>query len=444
MHDQRALVLGLGASGQAAAALLRREGADVTVIDGADTAGLQERRRRLEAEGVHVRLGCGDVPAGRFDVAVVSPGIPADGAWVRALEGGGVPVVAELELAARRCACPMLAVTGTNGKSTCVKLCGEALGLAGRRAVCAGNYGLPLSAAVAADTPPDWMVVEVSSFQLERVETFHPRVGVLLNVQPDHLDRHGSLAAYRALKARLFERMEAGDTRVVPESAGAPEGANGAGPECRTFGTGPAVRYRYVDGAVRGADAPVSLRGTVFDNPVWGLTAAAATAALTACGVQPDLVARACRDFTPLPHRMQRIAAVGGVSFIDDSKATNLAALRAALRMCPAGRTRLIAGGRLKEEGLEDLKEVLAKTVRTVYGIGESAARMQWAWESAVPFRVCGSLPAAVAAVWREAEPGETILLSPGCASFDQFRNYEERGEVFAACVKELKTGGAA
>jgi UDP-N-acetylmuramoylalanine--D-glutamate ligase len=443
MQYRTALVLGLGVSGESAAMLLLHEGARVTVVDRAiDGDELKQRAREIEKAGGSVALGIDELPKEEFEVAVVSPGIPADSDWVKAIEADGVPVISELELGASRCSSPILAVTGSNGKSTMAKLCGETFAVAGKRAVVAGNYGLPLCEAVISGTDYDAVVVEVSSFQLERVRTFHPRVGVLLNVQPDHLDRHGNLEAYHRVKSRLFSGMEDDDVGIVLESCLASTARlSGGGNRWITFGLSAEADYRFANESVTfkedGGRGEVSLAGTCFANEVMGLTAAAATAAVREFGVRAGDVERTAADFVPLPHRMTEIRAVGGVRFVNDSKATNLAALDAALKIAGPG-IRLIAGGLLKEKNLESVKELLAKKVRKVYLIGKAAEMMAEAWTDVVDCCMCSELENAVRTAWSDVAPGETVLLSPGCASFDQFKNFEDRGTQFERIVTLL------
>ncbi|MCE9615031.1 MAG: UDP-N-acetylmuramoyl-L-alanine--D-glutamate ligase [Lentisphaerae bacterium] len=437
-----ALVLGLGGSGEAAARLLRHEGTDVVVVDRGDTPALAARAAALRADGLAVALKVQTAPAGTFDIAIVSPGIARNSDWLRAVVPPAVPVISELELAATRCHCPLLAITGTNGKSTLTKLCTEALVLAGKRAVCGGNYGTPLAALAPQTRELDWVVVEVSSFQMEAVDSFHPRVAVLLNLQPNHLDRHGDLDTYAQLKWHVFRRQGRGDTAVVLDTL-APAGRAHipAAVDTRTFGLTDAAGFRYIDRCVRAAAEPVinvPLRGTCFGNPILGQAAAAAVAALGACGVSAAVVAEALRRYQPLPHRMNELGVVRGVTYINDSKATTLAAMGAALGMTNGG-VHLIAGGLLKEHDLGGVQEMLVKHVRAVYLIGKAATRMQAAWSDRVECRLCGDLEHAFAEARREARPGDTILLSPGCASFDQFKSFEERGERFADFVRRIR-----
>jgi len=310
----------------------------------------------------------------------------------------------------------------------------------GKRAAPAGNYGPPAAQVVRERPDLEWLVLEVSSFQLETTRDFRPDIGVVLNVFPNHLDRHGSRAAYLALKARLFARARFGDTCLV--NAGLlqelkPLVGTGRG-VWRTFDCAPPADYVYRAGAVE-HDGRVRARfdGTYFGNDVLGLTAAAVVAALDAAGLPPAAAETVARRFEPLPHRMQVVAVRDGVTFINDSKATNLTAMAAALRMTGGG-VRLIAGGLAKESDFEFVRPVLAEKARGVYLIGQAAVAMAAAWADTVACQVCGTLEAAVAQAWRDAAPGECVLLAPACASFDQFRNYEERGNCFMKYVENL------
>jgi len=430
---RQAWVCGLGASGAAAAQLLRAEGTAVTALDAADTPELRARAAELEAAGARVQLGVRAVPAGDADVAIVSPSLPLASPWLVELRRRGVPLLSELELGWRRHRGRTLAVTGSNGKSTAVKWLAEALQAGGVRAAPAGNYGPPAARVVREQPDLDWLVLEVSSFQLETCRDFRADVGVLLNILPNHLDRHGDLAAYAALKARLFARPADGDLCLVPAAWRARvQALAGGGGRWLTFGAEPGADVRYRDGRVwEGRRRLADLRGTRFANDVLGVAGAAVVAAARGAGLPPACAARAARRFVPLPHRLQTVAERGGVRYVDDSKATNLAALGAALRMVP-GPVRLIAGGRVKENDFSAVKELLAEKAAGVYLIGEAAPALAAAWAAVVPCVPCGTLAAAVAAAGRAAVPGETVLLAPGGASFDQFRNFEERGDRFA------------
>ena len=440
----KVLILGCGRSGRAAEAMLRSEGASVVSI-------CQEATPDYQYEDIH------------FDpeVAIVSPGFSLEHPWVKDLVARGIPLLSELELGWSRRHCSVIAVTGSNGKSTVVKWISDILAKAGKVSVPCGNYGLPVSAAVMLPKAPDWLIVEVSSFQLETIKEFHPDIGVLLNVLPNHLDRHGDIETYRDIKLRLFECMQETGTAILPfelfqglETGNAGLSAFFQGSEkvlplqcealkCnevaskpwKTFGTEEGADYRFQDGKV----GEVDLGGTYFDNEVLGAAAAAVAAVCEACGLPPNAIEASARAFEPLPHRMQTVAEIGGVRFVDDSKATNLAGMCAALRMS-SGPIHLIAGGRAKETDLSFAKDLLAQQVSRLYLIGEASKAMQAAWGDSVACLPCETLQEAVSAAWESAEPGDTVLLSPACTSFDQFRSFDERGEVFAREVCRLKS----
>lgn len=435
---QHAMVLGGGSSGWGAARLLRRMGARVVVVD--RSAKAECPATFAVDPGVDFLSGRETLPERVCDLAVISPGIAATAPWVRVLRQRGVPIWSELELASRHASMPLIAVTGSNGKSTLVKLLADALNANGRSAVACGNYGRPLSEIVCEAPAPDWAVVEVSSFQLEWVATFRPRMGVLLNLQSDHLDRHGTMATYAALKRRMFERQQPDDLALLPHGFSWPMAADvPLSGRLQRFGSDPAADWRYRPGGVQGVTSSgvpvqVALEGSYFDNAVLGPAVAAAACILAHTGLPPAAIAAAIAAFEPLPHRMSLVAERAGVRYVDDSKATNLAALAGALSMV-SGPTRLIAGGRLKERGLNEPKELLTLKVEKVYLIGESAEAMASAWSDGVPCERCGTLAGAVAAATREARAGETVLLSPGCASFDQFDSYVHRGNTFRELV---------
>jgi UDP-N-acetylmuramoylalanine--D-glutamate ligase len=408
-----ALILGTGRSGRAAEALLRSEGVTSFSIS-------QECTPDYRYDQLHFDP----------DVAVVSPGFALTHPWITDLNERGIPLLSELDLGWSRRHCPVIAVTGSNGKSTLVKLLAEMLALDGKRAVPCGNYGLPVSAAVLLPQVPDWLVIEVSSFQLETIREFRPDIGVLLNVLPNHLDRHGTMEAYARIKYRLFEKMQSTDRVIVPCEQTPIPGNNGPGFR-RTFGLKEQADFRFANGFAAGAD----LRGTGFDNELRGAAAAAAAAVCEACGTPLSALEKAARDFKPLPHRMQTVAQIGGVTYIDDSKATNQAALSAALRIC-SGPVHLIAGGRSKETDFGFMKDLLARRGVRLYLIGEASSAMVAAWSDTVECICCETLDRAVEAAGKRAVPGETVLLSPACTSFDQFDSFGERGERFAAAVQ--------
>lgn len=378
-EEMNVVVLGAGVSGRAAAALLEREGARVALLAGDDPW-----------------------PAGAWDLCVASPGIPVTHAWFAAARAAGVRVISELQLGASRWRGRTLAVTGSKGKSSVVKLVADALVRAGRPAVPCGNYGRPLCAVVLdppAGSGTPWAVVEVSSFQMETTDDFHPDAAAILNLQEDHLDRHGSVAVYHALKRKLL-----------------------AGAQCAVT-------------AADDAAACALLRGSYFDNDVLRPNGLTAVSLLRVAGLSETDIAAAFRAFDPLPHRFRCVAESGGVRYVDDSKATSLAALAAGVAMC-GGPVRLIAGGTPKGDDPKNVIPCLRRAVQKVYLIGRCAEQFSAAWENDVPCEKCGTLDRAVAAARRDAVAGETVLLSPGAASFDQFENYGVRGEMFAAFVR--------
>ena len=421
----RALVLGYGRSGKAAEALLKTRGAEAVVL-------ADDERDRIEGEG--------------FDFAVVSPGIALTHPWIVEAKRRGIPLKSELQLGCeelKRQGWKLLAVTGSKGKSSVVKVVADAINLAGMKAVACGNYGLPVCEVANSNTQTlrgsnteRWAVVEVSSFMMETTElpadTF--TAAAILNLQEDHLDRHGCVETYHGLKRKLLTM-----TKIPLDYSG---------------------ERSWNDLFRHGQDGGDELwgcsyyGGSYFDNEILIVNGAAATSLMEVAGVDEKTIRRAFADFVPLSHRMNRIATIDGVEYIDDSKATSLAALEAGVKMSwsgPSGlrklvakfgfpwrrRVLLIAGGLPKGDDPKTAVPALTERVKKVYLIGQSAEAFFAAWNGAVDCEICGTMDRAVKAAKREAEKGETVLLSPGTASFDQFRSYGERGDVFARLVKK-------
>jgi len=440
--DDGALVWGLGESGAAAARLLRAAGWNVVVAEDRRAPAAEARAAALAPLGVRVAWSVTAWSGIRPALVVLSPGVPPGDPRLTPFHAAGVPVRGEFELGAHFARGPLVAVTGSSGKSSIVKLLAETLRAAGRPARPCGNYGEPLSAAVAAAAPAETLVAEASSFQLETVRRLPTcAAALLLNLHPNHLDRHGTWAAYEAAKLRLFAAAPEAAAVVIPAAwrSRLRREYPAAAARAVTFAAEPddaADFRRGADGVLyRGAAPWARLTGSYFDNPVLGVNAAGAAAVCAALDVPAAALEQAARDFRPLPHRRQLVGEYGGVRFVDDSKATTLDALTASVRMC-GGPVRLIAGGLLKEDAPERVKDLLASDVRMVYLIGSCAQTLRAAWSDSVPCRVCGDLAKATAEACREARPGETVLLAPGCASFDQFVGYHERGEQFAQRVK--------
>jgi UDP-N-acetylmuramoylalanine--D-glutamate ligase len=388
---KRAVVLGTARSGQAAAALLERNGVEV-VLAGRDLGN---------DDDVSVLDGA--------DVLVKSPGVPRDNPLVAEAR---IPIWSEVELAYRLLSNPILGVTGTNGKTTTTEWLGAMFRAAGRDVAVAGNVGRALSAVEApAET---WVVCELSSFQLEDIHDFRPRVAVLVNLEPDHLDRHGSFEAYRDAKLRIFENQQPNDTAAVPRSFGVVPGS--------------AARVEFASGDALPAEP--GLPGAHNRE-----NAAAATAAARAAGIGDDAVAEALRTFPGVPHRLELVGERGGVRFVNDSKATNTAAARRALASYDAP-LHVILGGSRKGETFDELARELHGRA---YLIGETADELAQALDRGrVPYLRCGDLETAVSAAAAAARPGEIVLLSPACASYDQFRDFEQRGEEFRRLVQNL------
>ncbi len=442
---ERAFVLGLGLSGIAATRLLAGRGVEVVASDRrrADELALAGLER---VPGVALRLGdSSSALPGGLDVLVASPGVALDHPLLVAARAAGVPIVGEVELAFAYLAGTVVAVTGSNGKSTTTAMTGALLAGAGFAVEVCGNIGRPLSAVV--EGPPGrFFVVELSSFQLETIERFHPRAAALLNISPDHLDRHGSLAAYLGAKQRVFLNQTAADIAVVnadePEVAASPTLARK-----RVFSRGRAVD----DGCRQAGDWVLEVDAggerelfAVTDVPLPGphnLENAMASALLArAVGAPPESIAPALAAFRGLPHRVERIAEIAGVGYIDDSKGTNVAATARSLEGFADRSVHVILGGRNKGADFAYLREMVARKARRAYLIGESAAALERALAGAVELEASGTLERALAAASTLAEPGEVVLLSPACASFDQFRDYIDRGEQFQRWVHAHRT----
>lgn len=418
-----------------------RDGAPPVAILGAGRSGLAAKAI-LEAHGARTILLEGETqfPTCPVALAVASPGIPDGHPWLEQCARRGIRTIGELELGWLFWRGHTIAVTGSKGKSSVVKLCADTLAANGRAATPCGNYGAPLSEiALAPHSHGDWAVVEASSFQLQRIEHFRPDIAVLLNLQADHLDRHGTMAAYAEAKFSIFKNFDA-STCLAVAAREAFETAMACGASIREWPHG--ETREALSGAIliRGAGAPQKepappLTG-YFANPILAPAAVSAAIALGAAGLTPGEIRAGTEGFKPLPHRMQVVAERYGVTFIDNSKATSLAALAASLEM--AGKpVRLIAGGRIKESDCQAPKKNVALFAKKVYLIGEASQTLFEAWGDTVPCEICATMRTAVKAAAREARQGEAVLLAPGCASFDQYPGYAARGDDFARCVAE-------
>lgn len=416
------LVVGLARSGQAAARLLAGRGERVIGVDSAAPDGVAG----LEAHGVEVLLnGDGVEAVERARCVVKSPGVPSDAPAIVAARERGLPIIGELELGWRLLPNRFLAVTGTNGKTTVTELLGHVWRTAGEPVAVAGNVGTPLAALVGEVDSETTIVCEASSFQLEDSDSFAPECGVLLNVAADHLDRHLDLDRYLEAKLRLFANQGNDDVCVY----------NGSDPALRGRDLG--GRGRKIDFAPRVGEFETSLPG-----PHNAENAAAAAAAAAAMGIEREAIAEALRTFPGVPHRLERVAEIDGVLYVNDSKATNVAAAEAALRSFD-GRVRAILGGSLKGGGFGELAGAVRERCLACHLIGEAAEAIERdlepAWRTGVEHHRHAGLAEAVAVAAAAAVPGDVVLLAPACASFDAYSDFEARGEHFRALVEALR-----
>jgi UDP-N-acetylmuramoylalanine--D-glutamate ligase len=437
------LVVGLARSGAAIASALADRGETVIGVD----SGSPEEAAGLQASGVEVSLGVdGTRQLDRARTVVKSPGVPQDAPVVRAARESAIEVTGELELAWRLIPNAFCAVTGTNGKTTTTELIGHLYRTAGRPVAVAGNVGTPLATLAGAIDPDATVVCECSSFQLEDANYFGPECAVFINLAPDHLDRHGTLEEYLAAKLRIFANQGNDDAAVY----------NGDTPELRgrdLGGCARRIRFCPIEGESADPDCELSMRdGVIFaaDEPLLRTdelqllgshnveNAMAAAAAALASGLPRDSVAEGLRSFQGVRHRLERVRELDGVLYINDSKATNVASAVAGVRAFDGG-VRLIAGGRPKQESFAPLAEAVHDRCVAVYLIGEAAERMAAGLaETGVEIVQAGTLEHALEAAQAEAKPSEVVLLSPACASFDAFKDFEVRGNRFRELVEEL------
>lgn len=443
-------IIGLGASGMAAARLALTQGGEVYVSDSNLEPAAATGAAELGSMGARVELGSHDLERmARADTVVVSPGIPPNASVLEALRAAGGRWISEPEFAFRFLHGPLIAVTGTNGKTTTAALTAHLLESSGFRVGLGGNigatFGPPASELAMADPAPDWFVVEVSSFQLADIVEFSPDIGVVTNLAPDHLDRYESVADYFADKANLFRNATSGSRWVLNGDSHEVEALVGDAPGRRFyFSLSPASRpgaclragfltTEIVDGRHQdlAAEAELSLLGR---HNVANALAAALAASLA--GAHPDGIKKGLRSFRPLPHRLEPVATRGGIRWVNDSKATNVAATCGALASL-SGPIILLLGGKDKGEDLRPLREAMHEGVRVAILYGEARLRMAEALVGAVPVAVVdGSFEDAVAYARDQAEAGDTLLLSPACSSFDMFESYEARGRRFATLAR--------
>lgn len=455
------LVVGLGKSGYAAVKFLLAQGIRVSVSEGGRAAQLDgEKIQWLQEKGVQCEFGGHSSELfAKVDAILLSPGVPLNLPALAAARANGVPVFGELALARDFLKTPVVAITGTNGKSTVTTLVGDLLKAAGKKVFVGGNLGIPLCEYLAGPQDAEWAVLEVSSFQLDTAGEFRPTVAILLNITPDHLDRYPSFAAYARSKWSIFANQQPGDAAILDGDD--PEIRHLLDPGAADAGAFPAIRgRRFVIG-----DAPYdasggSLAGTtvrisglaggapdeVYDLSRTSLAMApnshnamAAVIAARLCGCTGEAIRQGLAAFLPLPHRLARVAEISGISFYDDSKATNIGALMSALQGMSQPVV-LIAGGLDKGGDYRIMRDMVRSKVKAMVLIGSARQLMADAFGDLVPVEFAESMAAAVQKARMLAAPGDMVLLSPACASFDMFDNYAHRGEAFREAVLALRS----
>jgi len=436
-QNQNIAVLGAGLSGSAAALLLRSEDAQVTLLDSAEEQNLLKSTvDNLRTHGVGVICGAAaDEDSATYHMAILSPGIDPASRLARNFSSRGIEMISELELGWRSSEIPVIAVTGTNGKTTTTELLAEMLNACGQRTIACGNIGKPLSEVAREKKPFDVLTVEVSSFQLEAIRTFRPSISLWLNFAPDHLDRYRSVADYRAAKLRIFENQMESDVAIV----NAIEKLPAVRPRKITFSAyADQADFRVSQGAIVYQDEPI-LR--LADTKLRGLHNIENLMATLAAGMArglsfEEMVAPLCA-YEPRPHRCEFVREVGGVEYVNDSKATNLDAVDKALR-AQNKPVILIAGGKDKGFSFDPLRPLVKEKVRSTILIGEIAENIRRSWNGAVECEIANSLADAVERAHARAGPGEVVLFSPGTSSFDMFKSYGDRGDQFRALVRAL------
>jgi UDP-N-acetylmuramoylalanine--D-glutamate ligase len=449
LKGKKVLVVGLGKSGLAAALFLRRRGAQVTVSDIRSAEALAKEIPALIEAGIMVETGGhGLLTFRRQDLIVVSPGVPLNTPELAQVKSFGLPVIGELELAARFIKGRMLAITGSNGKTTTTALVGEILQKAGLPTLVGGNIGVPVASLIEQSTDETWSVLEVSSFQLETTEEFHPAISVILNITPDHLDRHGTFENYALFKERIFAAQDERDCLVLnADNARTAEAASRSSARIYWFSVEHPVEqgawleqgnvvYRPAPDAATEIIMPLSgipLKGA---HNVENVLAAVVAARLA--GAPAVAIRQAVENFQVVEHRLEYVATHNGVDFYNDSKATNVDATAKAVAAFDSG-VHLILGGKDKGSDYTLLAPLLRARVRAVYTIGSAAAKIESQLRGVVSIESCETLDNAVIAAASAAHPGEVVLLAPACSSFDQYENYEQRGRAFKKLVSERR-----
>ena len=431
-------VLGMGRSGEAAAVLLVGLGARVTVLDNAPLQSFPGAKVEMLA-GMGIVIVAGEAAtktAGPYDFAVLSPGIDPKTELVQHFLANSIPVIAEIELAYQNSPTPVIGITGTNGKTTTTELVAAMLTSAGVRTVAGGNIGKPYSEIISENLEVDVITLEVSSFQLERIQRFRPQVSVWLNLTPDHLDRYDNAEQYREAKLRIFENQTPEDWAVVNFRHRLPA-LSAQRITFSAYDTGADLHLRGE--VIHYKDEPLldpretNLRGQHNTENLMAALGIGLSRGLTAAQMGPSL-----RSYRPQPHRCEVVRELDGVLYINDSKATNLDALEKAL-LSESRPVVLIAGGKDKGFEFDSLSELVGERVRWAVLIGEMAQRIMDVWQEHVPCEPVATLPEAVRVAWSIAKPGDVVLFSPGTSSFDMFKSYADRGNQFRNLVQEMR-----
>jgi UDP-N-acetylmuramoylalanine--D-glutamate ligase len=456
LKNKRVLVVGLGKSGMSAALFLRDQGARVTVSDSRSAVALAGEIPTLLDAGIMVESGGhGLLTFRRQDLIVVSPGVPYDTpelAQVRAYGKDGPPIIGELELASRYLQGKIVAITGSNGKTTTTSLLGKIFADAGGPTLVGGNIGTPVIDLIAPSTPETISILEVSSFQLETIEQFHPHIAIVLNITPDHLDRHGTFENYAAMKTRITENQTAADFLVL-NAEDPPTQMVAAKTKAQIFwfsGRRPIKQGAFVHGESvlfiprEGVKAEPVL--PVAEIPLKGAhnveNVLAAVCAARLGGIPAESIRASVASFRAVEHRLEFVAAIRGVEFYNDSKATNVDATKKALEAFPGG-VHLILGGKDKNSDYTELSDLLRARCKVVYTIGSAAEKIEQHLAGVAKIVSAGTLDAATRKAAMDAEVGDIVLLAPACSSFDQFQSYEHRGRVFKDLVHQLVSESA-
>ena len=447
LKNKRVLVVGLGKSGVAAAFFLADRGAKVTVSDAKSEAQLEKQIPALLDRGIALETGTHNERTFRDqDLIVVSPGVPSDQPQLQHARALGIPVIGEVELAYRFLQDKVIAITGSNGKTTTTTLAGEILNKSGKKTLVGGNIGTPVISLVGQSSPEHLLVLEISSFQLETIQQFKPWIAAILNITPDHLDRHHTFQAYIDAKARIFENQQAGDFGLLnlddPTSAALKDKVKGT---LYWFS-----RRQPVENGTYLSQDQIVFRNSGHETPVLPISeiqlkgahnlenVLAAVCVGMLAGCEPQQVRRAVAEFGGVEHRLEPAGNVRGVAYYNDSKATNVDATIKALEAFP-GNIHIILGGKDKDSDYTVLTSLLRERTKSAYLIGAAAEKIASQIQGATRIVHSGTLDRAVRQASEAAAPGDIVLLAPACASFDQFENYEQRGRVFKELVRALE-----